>query len=216
MTRPYVNIIASGVLACGFALSTMQVALPAGKPSAASHAGKAVRAVAVFNQAQLIAQGLSPQAALHEAARRVPYPMTTTHYIPRGFQLTLVRIYPFIPNVQVPQDTQTFQNMAAVNTVRGRKRGTVQAPTFEIDHQAAQPYVYPKEAFYTISTIRLAGHPVSVAEQKYTDVRKHKAIDLLFVYWYDTNRKVATEVTAELLSARLSRAEVFKIAASVR
>lgn len=211
MTRRFVKtMVAAGVVA-GVVFSTTGVVFPAGtSPSRA----RSIRAVAVFNQTVLIGQGLTPRAALHMAGHYVPYALTTAHYIPSGFQLTVVQVYPFVAQVQVPQDTQTFQNLTAPRTSNHHGR-PAEAPAFEIDHQAARPYVYPPEAFYTLSTVKLGSRTAAVAEQKYTDRKHHRAIDLIYVYWYDPRRKVATEVTAELVSSRLSHAQIFKIAASI-
>src|SRR5579864_6367938 len=189
MTRRFVKTMVAAGVAAGVVFATAGAASPAG--ASPSRAGS-IRAVAVFNQTVLVGQGLTPRAALHMAGRYLPYALTTAHYIPGGFQLTVVQVYPFVPQVQVPQDTQTFQNLTAPRTSNHHGR-PAEAPAFEIDHQAAKPYVYPLEAYQTQSTVKMASRTAFVTEQKYTDRKHHSAIDLIYVYWYDSKRKLATE-----------------------
>jgi hypothetical protein len=135
------------------------------------------------------------------------------HHIPTHFQLMTVRVYPYLAGFELAQDTQTYMNLEALpKTAPGQK--PVAAPTFEVDHQHGAPYSYPQEAYYTLSVVNLGKRKASVAEQKYTNFKQKKSVDLLYVYWYDNKSHVATEVTAELHSSRLSRSEVLKIAAS--
>jgi hypothetical protein len=126
-----------------------------------------------------------------------------------------VRVYPFMPGVQPPADTVIFQNLRAPRTASPNPGKPAEAPAFEIDHQGATPFVYNNEPYFTISSMRLGGRSANVAEQKYRDFRTHKSIDLIYVYWFDSRRKVATEVTSELVTSRLSRAQILRIAASV-
>jgi hypothetical protein len=181
---------------------------------ASATASKPVRAVAVFNQSKLVADGLTPQAAVQQAQKIVHYTVTVPHHIPAKFRLMIVRVFPFLPGVQPAQDTQTYMNLAAIpKTAPGRAPAA--PPTFEVDHQHGVPYVYQQEAYYTLSVVDLGKRKASAAEQKYTDYKKKRSVDLLYIYWYDKKTHVATEVTAELNSSKLSRAEVLKIAASL-
>ena len=216
MPRILVKGMVATTVAAGVIASTAGVAMPAGVPHVQKDARRTVKAVAVFNQSQLVRQGLTSEAALHTAARYLPYALTTAHYVPRGFQMTIVIVYPFIPGVQPPADSETFQNVTARRTPSHIPGRPAEAPSFQIDHQAAKPYVYNAAAYFVISKAKLAGRTVSVAEQKYRDFRTRRTIDLLYVYWYDSHRKVATEVTSELVTSRLSRADVLRIASSVQ
>jgi hypothetical protein len=197
-------------------LSMAGGALPAGTPPQPRDPGKALRPVLFYNQTALIAQGLTPQAAMQRARRFAPYPISTVHFVPKGFRLVIVRMYPYIPNVMEPADTQTFMKLSAARTARGKQARPSTVPSFELDHQFGQPYTYVSgDAYFTVRVATLGHRKVSMAEQKHKDLRTHKSVDQLYVYWYDRKSKVATEVTADLLRSTLSRAQVFKIAASV-
>ncbi len=204
MKHAFVKGAGAVAAAVGLVLSSAGVALPAGKPFT-------VKVVAVFNQQQLVAQGLSPAAALQRARKMLPYNLTSARYIPGGFRMTTVVVFPFMPGQSVPSDTETYQVL--MPSTHGK---LPQARTFEVDHQGGEPYVYLAGAFFTLSTVKLGSRTASVAEQQYRDPRTHKSVDLLYVYWYDRKLKVATEVTADLLPARLSKQTIYAIAASIR
>lgn len=214
MTRTFIKSIAAAGMAAGLVLCTAGVALPAGTPPV-TDPRKPARVVVVFNQTKMIAQGLTPKAAIKQAQGIVHYKISTVHYIPKGYQLAIVRAYPYLPGASVPQDTQTFMNLSAPRPRVTRGQKVAPAPVFELDHQFGSPYVYPKEAFFVLSTVKLGKRTANVAEQKYTDFKRHKSVDLIYVYWYDRASKIATEVTAELTSTKLSRSAIFQIAASV-
>lgn len=216
MTRTFVKSLVAAGAAAGLALSMAAVVLPAGKPPITQDPRKPLRAVLFYDQTVLVAQGLTPRAAVQRARRFAPYPITTVHYMPKGFQLVIVRVFPYIPYSLEPQDTETFMKLAAARKPVGKRARPVAVPTFELDHQFGQPYTYSSgDAYFTVRTITLGHRKVLVAEQKYRDSRTHSSVDTIYVYWYDRKTKVATEVTADLVSSTLSRAEVFKIAASV-
>lgn len=213
------GLAATGVAAV-MLLSSTGIAHQAGKPvSRRPH-----RLVLLFNQTVLIAEGLSPVAALRRAGRIVRYTITTPHYIPRGFRLATVRAYPFIPGTQEPQDTQTFSYFTTVSAgeaprkVSGHGRGKQPAPRvavgrdFEVDHQLGQPYVY-EGAFFTNGRATVARHGVTVAEQRYHS--RKGAIDLLYVYWYDRTKRLATEVTADLQSSHLTKQQLLQVVGSI-
>jgi hypothetical protein len=207
MTRPSVKTVAGAGAAIALTLAVVSTA------HASAAASKPLRAVVVYNQAKLVADGLTPKAAIQQAQKIVHYAVTMPHYIPAHFQLMIVRVYPFLPGVELAQETQTYMNLSAQpRTAPGQKPAA--APTFEVDHQHGAPYSYPQEAYYTVSMVNLGKRKASAAEQKYTDFKKKQSVDLLYVYWYDKKTRVATEVTAELHTSRLSRADVLKIAAS--
>ncbi|HZS90696.1 MAG TPA: hypothetical protein VFE42_24785 [Chloroflexota bacterium] len=208
MTRLSVKTMAGAGAAAGLTL-----ALVATAHVASAAAPKPVRAVAVYNQSKLVADGLTPKAAVQQAQKIVHYTVTMPHHIPAHFQLMIVRVFPYLPGVELAQDTQTYMNLTGLRkTAPGQK--PVAPPSFEVDHQHGAPYSYPREAYYTLSVVNLGKRKASVAEQKYTDYKKKQSVDLLYVYWYDKKTHVATEVTAELHTSRLSRSEVLKIAAS--
>ena len=216
MSRTFVKGMAAAGAVAALVLSTVGVAFPAGKPTVTQDPRKPLRPVLFYNQTVLVAQGLTPRAALHRAKRYVPYRVTTVHYLPKGFRLVIVRVYPYIPGTMEPQDTQTFMNLSAARKPRGRHARPIAVPSFELDHQFGQPYTYPSgDAYFTVRVVKLRHRKASVAEQKYKDLRTHKSVDTLYVYWYDLKSKVATEVTVDLVSSKLGRAQVFKIAASV-
>lgn len=212
MTRTVVKSIIAAGAAVGVVLSMSGVAYQASKPP---QAPKTIRAVAVFNQAVLLKQGLTPQAAIKQANHLVPYHISTLHYTPKGFQLVYVRVFPFIANVQTPSDTLTFLNMSMARKPSHPGAKAPQVPSFEIDHQGGQPFTYQAVAFFTLSKVRLGKFTANVAEQKYTDAKTKKGVDLLYVYWWNSKSKLATEVTAELTTAHLTRSQVVKIAASI-
>ncbi len=216
MTRTFVkSIVAAGALA-GLMLCTAGVAQPAGTPPKAHDPRKPAKPVVFFNQGQFVAEGLTPAAAIERARRFEPYPISAVHYTPKGFHLVAITVYPYIPGQLEPQDTELFMNMSAARTPTRSRTRPAAAPSFELDHQFGSPYAYANgDAYFTVEKVKLAGRTVNVAEQKVGASRLHKAIDLIFVYWYDSKHKVATEVTTELLTSHLSRAEVLKIAASV-
>jgi hypothetical protein len=200
----------------GLMLSMVGGAFPAGTPPHTRDPRKPLRPVLFYNQTRLIAQGLTPQAALQRARPFAPYPVTTVHYLPKGFQLVSVTVYPYIPNTMEPGDTQTFMKLSAARKPQGKQARPSAVPSFELDHQFLQPYTYPSGVpYFTVHAVTLGLRRVAVAEQRYRDLRTHKSVDTLYVYWYDQKSKVATEVTADLMSSTLSRTEVFKIAASV-
>ena len=216
MSRTFVKSMVAAGAAAGLVLSTVGGAFPAGKPPIAQDPRKPLRPVLFYNQTVLVAQGLTPRAALHRARRFVPYRVTTVHYLPKGFRLVIVRVYPYIPGTMEPQDTQTFMKLSAARKPRGKQARPIAVPSFELDHQFGQPYTYSSgQAYFTVRVVKLGHRRVSVAEQKYKDLRTHKSVDTLYVYWYDQKSKAATEVTADLVSSKLSRAQVFKIAASI-
>jgi hypothetical protein len=208
MTRLSVKAMAGAGATIGLTLAVMAA------PHIASAAtSKPLRAVVVYNQAKLVGDGLTPKAAIQQAQKIVHFTVTMPHHIPAHFQLMIVRVYPYLAGFELAQDTQTYMNLAALpKTAPGQKPAA--PPTFEVDHQHGAPYSYPQEAYYTVSVVNLGKRKASAAEQKYTDFKKKKSVDLLYVYWYDTKTRVATEVTAELKTSHLSRAEVLKIAAS--
>ena len=211
MTRAVVKSIIAAGAAVGVVLSMSGVAYPAGKPP---QTPKTIRAVAVFNQSVLLKQGLTPQAALKQANHLVPYHISTIHFMPSGFQLVYVRVYPFVQNVQTPSDTLTFMNMAMARKPSHPGGKSPQVPSFELDHQGGKPYTY-QGAYFTMGTVHLGKFTANVAEQKYIDAGTKKGVDLLYIYWWNSKAKLATEVTADLISARLTRSQVVKIAASI-
>lgn len=216
MTRTFVkSIVAAGAVA-GLVLCSAGVAYPAGTPPV-HDPRKPAKPVVFYNQAQFVAEGLTPAAAIERARRFEPYPISTAHYTPKGFQLVAITVYPYIPGQLEPQDTELFMNLSAARTASRSRTRPAAAPSFELDHQFGSPYAYANgDAYFTVGTAKISGHTVNVAEQKVGKSRLHKAIDLLFVYWYDSKHKVATEVTTELLASHLSRGEVLKVAASVK
>ena len=208
--------VIKGMAIAGAAVSLagFSIAHSAGKPPAIPDPRKALHAVAFFDQSVLVAQGLTPNAAVTRLRRFAHYRISTVHYVPRGFQLAIVKVYPYLPGTQEPQDTQTFIRLVQRT---GEKAGSTKAPPaayFELDHQYGQPYSYHDP--YKTAGATLGGRKVVVAEQNYRDFRTQRTIDLINVYWYDRNTRVASEVTADLATAHLSRAQILSIAASVQ
>ncbi len=215
MTRPFSRLLIAAGVAGGLALSSAGVAYPASKPPVrhtgsggkpgthtAATKGKLARPVLYYNQTQFIAQGLTATEALRRDSAFVKRRVSTPHYIPRGFQLTIVRVFPYIPSSLELGDTQTFQVLSSSSR-----------QTFEIDHQIGSAYVYT--APFTVQQARAGSRAVTVAEEKVRDIRSGKAVDLLNISWFDNRSKIATEVTADLVTSRLSRAQLLQVAASV-
>lgn len=212
MSRTFVKSIVAVGMATGLVLSMSGVALPAGKPKPPiQDPRKHVKPVVLLNQSFMLAQGLTPKAALQKAGHILHYKVTTAHYVPKGFQLAIEQVLPFIQNQQAPQDTQTFMKLSVV---KAHHPLHFVVPTFEVDHQAASPYAY-FGAYFTVAKARAAKRTVTVAEQKYKSPRTGKSVDSIYVYWYDTKTRLATEVTADLLASKLTRGDVLKIAGSV-
>jgi len=176
---------------------------------------KTHRAVVLFNQSRIIADGLTVRVALQRASKIVKYTVTTAHYIPKGFQLVSVYASPLITNTYEPTDTQTFDDLrpaSAGKRIGSKTSKVIQRPYFEIDHQFGSGYVYDG-AYLKITHAKLGGHATTIAEQNYRTAQG--AIDLVYVYWYDTKKKIATEVTSDLHSSKLSKSALLRIAASV-
>ncbi len=216
MTDPMRRAITVAGAAATLMLATTAVAFPAKTPPNPQDQRLSRRPVILVNQSAVIAQGLTPTDALRRAGKIVKYRLTTAHYIPGGFQLVIVRAFPLIPGSSEPQDTQTFYNLPrATRATRpsSHTRVVIQPPSFDIDHQYAQPYVYDG-AYFTIKTARLSNRrTVTTAEQHYRTQRG--AVDLLYVYWYDRTSRLATEVTADLQSSRLTRDQLLRVAGSI-
>ncbi len=213
MTHPVVKGMAAAGVTSALLLSAAG-AHAAAKPIS-QDPRKTHRAVVLFNQSRIIADGLTARAAIQRASGIVKYNVTTAHYIPKGFQLVSVYASPLIPSTQEPTDTQTFDDLrpsSAGKKVGGKTSKAVQRPYFEIDHQFGSSYVYDG-AYLKITHAKLSGHAATIAEQSYHKVGS--AIDLVYIYWYDTKKKVATEVTADLHSSKISKGTLMKIAASV-
>jgi len=202
MTRTSVKSIAAAGMAASLVLATAGSALPAGKPKGTPAKPRVVRPVLFINQGVTQASGLTPRAALQQAARFVKYSVTTPHYLPKNFALVAVTVYPYIPDNTLLSDTQTFYK-TKVRTVMD----------FEVDHQLGAPYTYHFSS--TPTTAKVGRYTATVAEQKGANLKTHKTVDLLYVYWYDSHSKVATEVTADLKSSGLNRADILRIAGSV-
>lgn len=212
MSRTVVKSILAAGMAAGLVFTMSGVALPAGKPKPpVQDPRKQVKPVVLLNQSVILAQGLSPKAALQKAGHILHYTVTTAHYLPKGYQLAIVYVFPFIANLEVPQDTQTFMKLSAVKAHHPRH---FVVPTFEVDHQADSPYSY-YGAYFTVAKAKAGKRTVTVAEQKYTSPRSGKSVDSIYIYWYDTKTRLATEVTADLLASKLTRHDVLKIAGSV-
>lgn len=223
MTRTFVKSVVAASVAAGLVLSMTGVALPAGKPPA--HKPKPpktpiqdprqrVKPVLLFNQTFRLAQGLTPKAALKMASHYLHYNVTTAHYMPKGFQLVEVQFFPYVPNAQEPQDTLYFEKLSVAMKPHNPRHFEV--PVFEVDHQYAQPYVYPSGvAYFTVKSAKAGKRSVTVAEQKYKNVHTGKTVHLIYVYWFDKKTKLATEVTSDLATSTLTRADMLKIAGSV-
>ncbi len=202
MTRTFVKGLAAAGVAASLLLATTASAFPAGKPKGTPATPKVVKPVVFRNQGVTLASGLTPKAALQRAHNVVKYRVTTPHYLPKDFALVLITVYPYIPDMTLLSDTQTFY-----------KAHSRSVKDFEVDHQLGAPYVYNFPLAST--TARVGSYTATVAEEKGTNAKTHKTVDLLFVYWYDTHSKLATEVTADLKSSGLTRADVLRIANSV-
>lgn len=202
MTRTFVKSIAAAGIAASLVLAATSSAFPAGKPKGSPAKPKVVKPVLFINQSVTQAQGLTPQAALQRATKFVRYKVTTPHYIPKNFSLVAVAVFPYIPDNRPLSDTQYFYK-SHMRTVTD----------FEVDHQQGAPFTY-----YTVTptkTAKVGRYTATIAEQKGPNFQTHKLVDLLYVYWYDSHSKIATEVTAELQSSGLSRSEMLKIANSI-
>ncbi len=202
MTRTFVKGIAVAGAAAGLLIATTGNAFPAGKPKGTPAKPKVVKPVLFINQSVTQAQGLTPKAALRLATKFVRYQVTTPHYLPKNFSLVAVAVFPYIPDNRPLGDTQYFYK-AHSRTVT----------EFEVDHQQGAPFTYHTTS--PLGTARVRAYTATVAEQKGTNLSTHKKVDLLYVYWYDSRIKIATEVTADLQSSGLSRSEVLKIANSI-
>lgn len=214
MARTVVKSVAAAGVAAGLVFATAGVAFPAHRPPL-SDPRTHLKPVEFINQTSILAQGLTPKAALARAHKMLKYPITTAHYVPRGFTLISERVFP--PIQEPASDTQLFMKLSAARPAPKGSHTLPEVPSFEIDHTYGKPYVFGSgEAYFTTKVVKAGKRLVTYAEQKYTDVRKHKSFDLVWVYWYDTRTKLATEVTSELKSSKLTRADMLKIAASVR
>jgi len=222
MTRAFVKNIAAAGTAAGLVVATAGSAFPASKPTSTPTPAKpkatptpvrpkatptlaqsrVVKPVVFRNQSVTLAQGLTPQAALTLATKFVKYRVTTPHYMPSGFSLVAVTVYPFIPDNSPLSDTQTFYKAHARVVT-----------DFEVDHKFGSPYIYYSPT--TPTTAKVGSYTATVVEQKGVNLGKHTKVDLLYVYWYDKTARVATEVTADLQSSGLSRSTVLKIASSI-
>ncbi len=220
MTRTFVKNIAAAGVAAGLVAATAGSAFPASKPKATPAPSKhratpvkpkatptlaqsrVVKPVVFRNQSVTLAQGLSPHAALTLATNFVKYRVTTPRYVPSGFSLVAVTVYPFIPDTSPLSDTQTFYKAHARVVT-----------DFEVDHKFGSSYVYYSAAAPT--TAKVGSYTATVVEQKGVNLGKHTKVDLLYVYWYNKTARVATEVTADLQSSGLSRSTVLKIAGSM-
>lgn len=202
MTGTFVKGIAAAGAAAGLVLATAGSAFPAGKPKGTPATPTVVKPVVLRNQGVTLAQGLTPKAALQRASKFVKYNVTTPHYLPRDFSLVAVTVYPYIPASTLRSDTQNFY-----------KAHSRTLTSFDVDHQQGAPFVYYSPTPAT--TAKVGRYTATITEQKGANLAKHKAVDLLYIYWYDTKAKVATEVTADLKTSGLSRAEMLKIAASI-
>jgi len=220
MTRAFVKNSAAVGIAAGFVVVTAGSAFPASKPKATPTPTKpkstpvkpkatptlaqsrVVKPVVFRNQTVTLAQGLTPQAALTLATNFVRYRVTTPRYVPSGFSLVAVTVYPFIPDTSPLSDTQTFYKAHARVVT-----------DFEVDHKFGSPYVYYAPTKST--TAKVGSYTATVVEETGVNLGKHTKVDLLYVYWYDKTTRVATEVTADLQSSGLSRSTVLKIAGSM-
>ncbi len=213
MTYPLRRAVTVAGAATALMLATTAVAFPAKTPPNPQDQRLSHRPVILVNQSAVIAQGLTPSDALRRAGKIVKYRLTTAHYIPSGFQLVIVRAFPLIPGTSEPQDTQTFYNLPRAAHPSSHTRVVVRPPSFDIDHQYAQPYVYDG-AYFMMKTARLSNRrTVTTAEQRYRTQRG--AVDLLYVYWFDRGSHLATEVTADLQSSHLTRDQLLRIAGSI-
>jgi len=213
MTRAFVKNIAAAGAAAGLVAATAGSAFPASKPKATPAPAKpkatptlsqsrVVKPVVFRNQSVTLAQGLTPQAALTLATKFVKYRVTTPRYVPSGFSLVAVTVYPFVPDNSPLSDTQTFYKAHARVVT-----------DFEVDHKFGSPYVYYSPTAPT--TAKVGSYTATVVEEKGVNLGKHTKVDLLYVYWYNKTARVATEVTADVQSSGLSRSTVLKIAGSI-
>jgi len=213
MTRAFVKNIAAAGAAAGLVAATAGSAFPASKPKATPAPAKpkatptlsqsrVVKPVVFRNQSVTLAQGLTPGAALTLATKFVKYRVTTPRYVPSGFSLVAVTVYPFVPDNSPLSDTQTFYKAHARVVT-----------DFEVDHKFGSPYVYYSPTAPT--TAKVGSYTATVVEEKGVNLGKHTKVDLLYVYWYNKTARVATEVTADVQSSGLSRSIVLKIAGSI-
>jgi len=213
MTRAFVKNIAAAGAAAGLVAATAGSAFPASKPKATPAPAKpkatptlsqsrVVKPVVFRNQSVTLAQGLTPRAALTLATKFVKYRVTTPRYVPSGFSLVAVTVYPFVPDNSPLSDTQTFYKAHARVVT-----------DFEVDHKFGSPYVYYSPTAPT--TAKVGSYTATVVEEKGVNLGKHTKVDLLYVYWYNKTARVATEVTADVQSSGLSRSTVLKIAGSI-
>jgi hypothetical protein len=213
MTRAFVKNIAAAGAAAGLVAATAGSAFPASKPKATPAPAKpkatptlsqsrVVKPVVFRNQSVTLAQGLTPRAALTLATKFVKYRVTTPRYVPSGFSLVAVTVYPFVPDNSPLSDTQTFYKAHARVVT-----------DFEVDHKFGSPYVYYSPTAPT--TAKVGSYTATVVEEKGVNLGKHTKVDLLYVYWYNKTARVATEVTADVQSSGLSRSIVLKIAGSI-
>ncbi len=213
MTRAFVKNIAAAGAAAGLVAATAGSAFPASKPKATPAPAKpkatptlsqarVVKPVVFRNQSVTLAQGLTPRAALTLATKFVKYRVTTPRYVPSGFSLVAVTVYPFVPDNSPLSDTQTFYKAHARVVT-----------DFEVDHKFGSPYVYYSPTAPT--TAKVGSYTATVVEEKGVNLGKHTKVDLLYVYWYNKTARVATEVTADVQSSGLSRSTVLKIAGSM-
>lgn len=215
MTRAFVKSIVAAGAAAGLALSTVAVAFPAGKPPAPQDPRRPVKMIALYNQSRLIAEGLSPKVALQkvgafERARTV----STARYLPKGFRLAVIRVYPYIPYNMELGDTQQFLNLAPSARPSSKLAQATQWPSFEIDHQYGGPFSY--DSNFVLKTVKVGSNKATIVEEKGRDMKTHRSIDLYFVYWYDSKTKLATQLTSDLVSSHLAARDMLKIAASIR
>ena len=213
MTRAFVKNIAAAGAAAGLVAATAGSAFPASKPKATPAPAKpkatptlsqsrVVKPVVFRNQSVTLAQGLTPRAALTLATKFVKYRVTTPRYVPSGFSLVAVTVYPFVPDNSPLSDTQTFYKAHARVVT-----------DFEVDHKFGSPYVYYSPTAPT--TAKVGSYTATVVEEKGVNLGTHTKVDLLYVYWYNKTARVATEVTADVQSSGLSRSIVLKIAGSI-
>lgn len=203
MARPFVKSAIAAGLAAGLVLSATGTAFPAAKPGGRTSKLPVVKPVVLMNQGVTVAQGLKPKAALQMARRYVKYRVTTPHYIPKNFSLVAIVVYPYIPDSQPFSDTQYFY------------KAHVKAVTeFEVDHQLGSPFVY-NDLGSSLKKTKVGSYGATIAEQKYTNFKTHKAVDLFYIFWYDKKTKLATEVTADLHTSGLSRNDLIKVAKSI-
>ena len=184
MTRAFVKNITAAGIAVSLVAVTAGSAFPASKPKATptpvkSKAAPAkpkatptlaqarvVKPVVFRNQSVTLAQGLTPQAALARATKFVKYRVTTPRYVPSGFSLVAVTVYPFVPDTSPLSDTQTFYKAHSRTVI-----------DFEVDHKFGAPYVYYAAAAPT--TAKVGSYTATVVEEKGVNLGKHTKVCLL-------------------------------------